>query len=67
MANVWVENRGFATVIRVLNAALAVYMLFKLLRYVRMDIYTFKMLLMFVTTVCVPTLNALYLRPRQAE
>jgi hypothetical protein len=63
VANIWVANRGFATVVRVLNAVLAVYVLFKLLRYMRMDIYTFKMLLMFITTVCVPALNAVYLNP----
>lgn len=51
---------------RTLNAVLAVYVLFKLLRHLRMDIYTFKMLLMFVATVCVPALNALYLKPPPA-
>lgn len=67
VASIWVESRGFATFVRVLNGLLATYVMFKLLRFMRMDIYTFKLFLMFVTTVFVPALNAIYLKPRQAE
>lgn len=67
VSNLWVENRGFAVFVRVLNALFAAYMLFKLLRFLRMDIYTLKMLVMFVISVCVPVLNAIWLKPRLTE
>jgi hypothetical protein len=67
VSNLWVENHGFAVFVRVLNALFAAYMLFKLLRFLRMDIYTLKMLVMFVISVCVPVLNAIWLKPRLTE
>ncbi|MGO4222892.1 hypothetical protein AB4Y64_13695 [Lysobacter sp. TAF61] len=41
--------------------------MFRLLRYASVGIFTANMLVMFATTVFVPVLNVIYLRPRQAD
>jgi len=63
----WVTNQVFAIITRVLNALLATFVIFKLLRYASVGIFTANMLFLFLTTAMVPILNVLYLKPRSAE
>ncbi|HEY5804255.1 MAG TPA: hypothetical protein VIT90_11230 [Lysobacter sp.] len=67
ISSYWIRSQGLATTVRVLNALLAAFVLFKLLRYARMGMFGASMLVLFVTAALVPILNAIYLKPRSVD
>lgn len=66
-ASLWISNPIFTTVVRWTNAALAAFVLFRLMRYISHGIFNGGMLLMLVTSVGVPAFNALFLKAKPAE
>ena len=67
ISNSWMTSQVLAITTRVLNALLATFVIFKLLRYASVGVFTSNMLILFLTTAVVPILNALYLKPRSVE
>jgi len=63
----WIPNTGFAILVRVLNALLAIVVVGKLLKYAGAGIFTMNIVIVFVMTTLMPILNALFLRPHRTE
>jgi hypothetical protein len=63
----WIPNTGFAILVRVLNAFLAIMVIGKLLKYAGAGIFTMNMVIVFVATALMPILNALFLRPHRTK
>ena len=67
ISSYWITSQGLATAARVFNALLAAFVMFKLLRYARMGLFSADLLVLFVTGAVVPILNAVCLKPRVAD
>lgn len=63
----WIANQTVANVVRFINAGMAALTAVKLIRLAGTGFYTNYMMVAFVCSLLIPTLNAIFLKPRRED
>ncbi|HVJ38603.1 MAG TPA: hypothetical protein VM687_12475 [Stenotrophomonas sp.] len=67
VAGAWSSSRVFVLVVRALNALLALFIIYMLLKFASVGLFSMKFATIFLMTALMPILNALFLQSRVPE